>query len=365
MEEATGQSEAPPASEGTGSSQGLMLAEIREQPDAITRCVEGNYETVKRVAEEIRSRGIRFAIIAARGTSDHAAIYLKYLLETSVGMPVALAAPSVFTLYDTTLNFKDTLVMGISQSGQGTDVVEVVQTARDQGAYTLGVTNFGDSQLANAAEETLLLHAGLERSVAATKTYTTSLAALALLTATLAEDDSLDRELHMVPDHIGAVLDLNDHIRQLSERYTYLEEILAVARGMNQATAMETGLKLAETCYLVTHAYSGADLEHGPIAVVNRNVPCILFNTEGRAQEQILALAAKLKERGAERLMIAHDEASLKACRHNIRIPFRVPERVSPLVYIVAAQMLAYHLSLHRGFDPDKPRGLKKVTQTV
>ncbi len=346
-------------------SQGLMLAEIREQPDAVNRSLDGNSPVVARIAEEVRARGIRYVVIAARGTSDHAAIYAKYLLETTLRIPVSLAAPSVFTLYDTILDFRDTLVMGISQSGQGTDVVEVVQSAREQGSYTVGVTNFDDSPLAAAADETLLLHAGLERSVAATKTYTTSLAVLGLLVATIAKDDALERDLRNVPDHLGAVLDLNEAIEDLSERYTYMTDCLVVARGMNQCTAMEAGLKLAETSYIISHAYSGADLEHGPIAVVDRGFPCIMFNTEGKAHEQILSLAEKLKARGAERLMIAHDEASLHACRRCIRIPFRVPERVSPLVYIAAAQLFAYHLSIHRGSDPDNPRGLKKVTQTI
>lgn len=345
--------------------QSLMLAEIREQPEAITRCLDNNRELVTRVAEEIRSRGIRFVVIAARGTSDHAAMYAKYLVETTLRVPVALAAPSVQTLYDVVLNYTDTLVIGISQSGMGTDIVEVVQSAKENGAYTLGITNFEDSLLAKTADETLLLHAGLERSVAATKTYTTSLANIAHLVFTLSRDEDMMRDLRDVPDHLAAVLNLNDCIGDISQRYTYLEDCLVVARGMNHCTAMEAGLKMAETCYIVTHAYSGADLEHGPIAVVDRNVPCIMFNTEGKAHEQVLSLAAKLKERGAERLMIAHDEESLAACRQTIRIPFRVPEKVSPLVYIAAGQMFAYHLALHRGYDPDNPRGLKKVTQTI
>lgn len=346
-------------------SQGLMLAEVREQPDAVARCLDANQEAAARVGEAIRSRGIRYAVIAARGTSDHAAIYAKYLLETTIGLPVALAAPSVTTLYKRPLNLKDSLVMGVSQSGQGTDVVEVIAAAKKAGAYTVGVTNFEDSPLATTPDEALLLRAGVERSVAATKTYTTSLAALGLIAARAAQDEALERELRATPDQLNAVLELNDTVRDAAERYTYIAHCLSVARGINQCTALEAGLKLAETSYIMMHAYSGADLEHGPMAVLDQSVPCILFNVEGEAHEAMLGLAKKIGERGAERLMIAHDEASLKAADHGIRIPVRVPERVSPLVYIAAAQMFAYHLAIHRGNDPDNPRGLKKVTQTV
>lgn len=345
-------------------SENLMLAEIREQPGAVARCLDRNEQTAKAFAEHIRSRGVRYAIIAARGTSDNAAIYAKYLFETNVGLPVALAAPSVLTLYETKLELHDALVIGVSQSGQGTDIVEVLRDAREGGALTLAVTNFADSPLAENADEVLLCHAGLERSVAATKTYTTTLAALAMLVAPLTQDDALERELKGVPDHIAGVLMTDDEIRAVSERYRYMTDCISVARGLNQCTAMEAALKLAETCYLVTHAYSGADLQHGPIAVVDRGFPCLVFNPEGRAHQQLLDLTAQLTERGAECLVFANDDAALRSGERGIRLPVNVPERVSPISYIVAAQLFAFHLARHRGFDPDHPRGLKKVTRT-
>lgn len=349
------------APEGSGDR---MLAEIREQPEAIARCLDENHETAKALAEEIRKRDIRYAVIAARGTSDHAAVYAKYMLEIEAGIPVALAAPSVWTLYGGKMDLRNTLVIGVSQSGAGPDIVEVIERAREQGALTIGVTNFDDSALADAADDVLLLHAGIEQSVAATKTYTTSLAALGLLAARLGKSERYENALREAPGQINQVLGIADEVRQVSERYRYMEDCMVVARGINQCTAQEAALKLAETNYLVTHAYSGADFQHGPIAVVDQGFPCILFNPEGKAHDLILELSAKLKERGAERLMVAHDEASVSASEYAIRIPVAVAEETSPLVYIVAGQMFAYCLARHKGYDPDKPRGLNKVTKT-
>jgi glucosamine--fructose-6-phosphate aminotransferase (isomerizing) len=200
--------------------------------------------------------------------------------------------------------------------------------------------------------------------VASTKTYTTSLAALGQLAAHLGKSRAFEDALHDVPAQVSAVLETADEIGQISERYRFMEDCMVVARGINQCTAQEAALKLAETNYLVTHAYSGADFQHGPIAVVAPGFPCILFNPEGKAHDLILELAAKLKERGAERVIVAHDEKSLAATEYALRIPTPVAEVTSPLVYIVAGQLFSYCLAKHKGYDPDKPRGLNKVTLT-
>lgn len=345
-------------------SGSLMLAEIAEQPAIIARNLVENRKTAETIAKHVRDRGIRYCIIAARGTSDNAAVYAKYLAETELGIPVGLAAPSVWTLYGARLNLKDVLFIGLSQSGMGTDVVEAVRRAREEGALTLGITNFEDSDLAKSADEVMLLHAGPENSVAATKTYTSTLAALALLTAMTSGDPALETDLHGVPGLMQAVLATEDEIQDVAERYRFMSDCMVIARGFNQCTAYEAGLKLSETCYVVAHAYSGADFQHGPIAVVGRGFPCLLFNPEGKPHKQMLELSDKLASLGADRLMFAHDEASLERAERSVRIPVIVPERMSPLVYIVAAQMFAYHLSRIKGLDPDRPRGLKKVTLT-
>lgn len=349
----------------TQRSDNLMLAEIAEQPAVIARGLDENRKAAESIAKRVRARNIKFVLIAARGTSDNAAIYAKYLCETELGIPVALAAPSVWTLYETKMQLSDGLVIGLSQSGMGPDIVECVEMAKTQGALTLGITNNPDSDLANASDEVLLLHAGTEKSVAATKTYTSSLAAVALSIAMLSRGPALETELHGVPGLMQAVLAIEPEIERASERYRFMSDCMVIARGLNQCTAFEAGLKLSETCYVVAHAYSGADFQHGPIAVVDRGFPCLLFNPEGKAHGQNLDLAERLGARGAERLMFAHDDASLQASERNIRIPVYVSERVSPLVYIVAAQLFAFHLARHKGFDPDTPRGLEKITQTL
>ena len=346
-------------------SENWMAAEIAEQPSVIARGLEENRKAAVSIARHVRDRQIKHCMIAARGTSDHAAMYGKYLGETQLGIPVSLASPSVWTLYEAKPNLENSMVIGLSQSGQGTDVIRVLEAAKEQGALTLAITNFGDSPLAAVADEVLLLKAGQERSVAATKTYTASLAALALTTAMVAKDPALESELHGIPGQMQTVLSLEPEIQDVAERYCFMENCMAIARGFNQCTAFEAGLKLSETCYVVAHAYSGADFEHGPIAVVDRGFPCILFNPEGKPHHQLVDLARRLGNRGADRLVIAHDDESLALGERSIRIPVFVPERVSPLVYILAGQMFAYHLAKHKGYDPDNPRGLNKVTKTI
>lgn len=346
-------------------SENWMVAEITEQPSVIARGLEENRKTAEAISRHVRDRQIKHCIIAARGTSNHAAIYGKYLCETQLGIPVSLASPSVWTLYEARPKLENCMVIGLSQSGQGTDIIRVLEAAKQQGAFTLAITNFGESPLATVADEVLLLQAGQERSVAATKTYTASLAALALTASMVAKNATLETELREVPTQMQTVLSLEPEIKDVAERYCLMENCVAIARGFNQCTAFEAGLKLTETCYVLAHAYSGADFEHGPIAVVDQGFPCFLFNPEGKPHSQLVDLARRLGNRGADRLIVAHDEESLALGERSIRIPVFVPERVSPLVYILAGQLFAYHLSKHKGYDPDNPRGLNKVTKTI
>jgi glucosamine--fructose-6-phosphate aminotransferase (isomerizing) len=291
-----------------------MLEEIHEQPEAVRRTLAAERARLAGVAEEIRRRDPALVLIAARGTSDNAAIYAQYLWAIRNGLPVALAAPSVTTLYGATPRLRDTVVLGISQSGESTDIVEVVRAARAQGAYTLAVTAAASSSLAAAADETALCHVGVERAVAATKTYTAQLAVLSLLSALLAGDDELLAALDAVPEAMSAVLQSGDLIAERAERYRQIGACAVLGRGLNYCTAMEVALKIKETSYVVADPYSGADFQHGPIAIVE---------------------------------------------------PGLAGEAVSPLVYTVAGQLFAHALCTARGLDPDHPRGLKKVTLTL
>ncbi len=342
----------------------LMLEEIYEQPQAIARAVEQEYANVARLVGELRERDIRHVVIAARGTSDNAATYAKYLIEIVAGFPVALAAPSVYTLYDASVNLAGSLVLGISQSGQATDVVKTLSVARGAGALTVGITNVAGSPLSTVSDYTLLCHAGEEKAVAATKTYTTALALIALLVGQWAGNADLLHGLRAIPDQLQATLNMDDTVAAAVERYRYIQECAVLARGLNQSTALETALKMTETSYIVAKPYSGADFLHGPIAMVSEGFPCFLFAPEGRTYPSMVELALKLRDRAAELIVVAHSPEILELATKPLALPLPVPELLSPLLYIVPGQLWAYHLARARGQNPDKPRGLTKVTLT-
>jgi len=341
-----------------------MLTETREQPDWVERAIESERGNASRLAAVMRERDIRFVIIAARGTSDNAATYAKYLFEIVAGLPVALAAPSVYTLYDARMRMENTLVMGISQSGQGTDVVQVLSSARSAGALTACITNYPDSPLAHVSDEVFLCHAGEEKSVAATKTYTTALAVVALIVSMLADRRDLLDSLCHVPARMKAALAVEEIVAQSVERYRYMQECAVLSRGVNQATALEAALKMTETSYVVAKPYSGADFLHGPIAMVAAGFPCFLYAPEGRAFPSLLELALKVKDRQGELLVVSTAPEILELATVPIKLPTVIDELLSPLAYILPGQLFAYYLAKVRGGDPDAPRGLTKVTLT-
>ena len=342
-----------------------MLDEIQQQPDVVRRIISEEFRHVEALAAEIKRRQIAFAYVAARGTSDNAAMYGKYVLEIQHGLPVALAAPSVFTLYEAVPRLGDNaLVLGISQSGAAPDVLEVVKRARETGALTAAITNVPDSPLARAAEFPLSIGAGEEFGVAATKTYTGSIALLALLSTAL-DDTHPERLEHLrrAADSMEMALGLDEAIRHLVDKYADMSECIILGRGYNHATAMELALKLTETCALSAQAYSAADFQHGPITQVVSGFPCVLFAPDGKAFAPMAKLAETLRVQHPALICFAHDAAFLAGSETAVRIP-AVAEWVSPLVYIIAGQLFTYWLSLKKGLDPDSPRGLSKVTLT-
>jgi len=345
-------------------SMAFMLQEIREQPDWVERAIESERGNAASLASAMIENDVRFVVIAARGTSDNAATYAKYLFEIVTGMPVALAAPSVYTLYDARLRLGNTLVMGISQSGQGTDVVQVLSSARSAGALTACITNSADSPITRVSDHVLLCHAGEEKSVAATKTYTTALAVVALLVGILSDRRGLLDGLHLIPQRMRETLAVEERVARAVERYRYMQECAVLARGVNQATALEAALKMTETCYVEAMSFSGADFLHGPIAMVDEGFPCFLYAPEGRAYPSILELGLKIRERRGEMVVIAHAPEILELATTALEVPTEVDELLSPLTYILPGQLFAYYLSRTRGDDPDHPRGLTKVTIT-
>ncbi len=344
----------------------FMLDEIRQQPEVVRRIMEDEFPRVDLLAAEVRRRQIAYVYVAARGTSDNAALYGKYLLEIQHGLPVAIAAPSVFTLYDVVPKFgPNALVLGISQSGAAPDVIEVVRRARESGALTASITNEAGSELARTAEYPLLIGAGEEIGIAATKTYTGTLALLALFSIAL-DDTHPERLEHLrrAANSMEQALDLNDAVHHLVEKYADLSGCVILGRGYNHATASDLALKLTQTCGLSAQAYSAANFQHGAITQVVSGYPCLLFAPDGRAFAPMARLAEKLRAQHPALICFAHDAAFLAGSETAVRIPGAVSEWVSPLVYAVAGQLFTYWLCLLKGLDPDSPRGLEAVTQT-
>jgi glucosamine--fructose-6-phosphate aminotransferase (isomerizing) len=338
--------------------------EIHEQPQVLARLLDEQAETAARIAAAIRARDVRYAVFAARGTSDNAARYAQYLFGALNRLPVALATPSLFSVYRTPPRMRDALVLGVSQSGQSPDIVGVVEEGRRQGALTVAVTNAPDSPLAQAADHILSLNAGEERAVAATKTYTAQLAALALLAVQWANDDAWLAELRRVPSAIEKTLALEEPIARAAQRYAYATECVVLGRGYNYATAFEIALKLKELTYIVTQAYSSADFRHGPVAIVERGFPAIVVAPQGQVYPDMLALSRELSKREAELIVISGQDEPLRLARTGLRLPVVLPEWLSPFTCVVPGQLLAMHVTLAKGYDPDHPRGLRKVTET-
>ena len=340
-----------------------MRQEIGQQPEVMALLIQMGQQMVKPLADEFRKRDIRFAMIAARGTSDNAAQYAKYRFEIELGIPVVLAAPSAFTLYGGKMNLSQTLVIGISQSGRGADVVEVVSAGRAAGALTAGITNDDTSELAQTAEYVLNCSCGVEKGFAATKTYTSTMALIALLVADLSGDDALPL-LTQVKAGMEHALSIEDKIAQLAERYRYMRACFTLARGYNYCTAHEAALKMMETSGTLAKSYSAADFMHGPLSVANDGFPCFLFAPEGRGYATMLQLANTLKERRAEIIVYSDQPEIQQMATKCVKISGFKDERISPIAMIIYAQLFACHLTMTRGMNPDDSKGLSKVTIT-
>jgi glucosamine--fructose-6-phosphate aminotransferase (isomerizing) len=255
--------------------------ELYEQPDVVARLIAEESEHAGRLAAEMRRRGVQYVMVAGRGTSDNAGVYGKYLFAAMNGIPVAMATPSLFSIYDTPPRFGDALVLGISQSGQSPDIVSVLAEARQQGVLTAAFTNDPESPLAQQADHVLALHAGPELSVAATKTYTAQLAAVALLNAALSGDTGFLTALRAAPAAMRSALELAPEVARIAERYRFTDRLVVLGRGYNLATAQEIALKLKETNYIAAEPYSPADFIHGPTAMVDENCPVMVVAPSG------------------------------------------------------------------------------------
>ncbi len=356
-----------------------MRREIGETPGVVTRILEAVPAEARAVATAIRAASPQFVAIVARGTSDHAGTYARYLVETHLGIVAGMVAPSVTTVYGARLCWQDTLLLAFSQSGQSPDIREVTEAARSGGALTVAITNDPTSPLASAAAHVLPCHAGEERSVAATKTYVAELAAVAALIGELAPETPLARAVHALPDAIAAAVREGDawldRQQALLAALAVADRALVVSRGFNYATALEVALKLKETSRIFADGYSTADLLHGPVTLAGPRVPLLVFRPDGpmgRGLDTDLERAVAGGTRpwyvGGQELRSGTVPGTAGRDDPEAQEPLvldDLPEALTPLTYVIPGQLVAEAVARRRGLDPDAPAGLSKVTLTT
>ncbi|GGX26857.1 SIS domain-containing protein [Streptomyces chartreusis] len=340
----------------------IMAREMAEQPAVLRRILSQGAPAIHQVAREIAARSPRFVLLTARGTSDNAALYAKYLLEIRLGLPCGLASMSTITAYGARPDLTDVLVITVSQSGGSPDLVASTQAAREAGAITLAVTNNPDSPLAGVSEYHLDIMAGPERALPATKTYTASLLALYLFVEGLRDGEGSAAEA--LPDIAEQLLARQDEVRALAARYRFAERMVITSRGYGYPTAKEAALKLMETSYIPALSYSGADLLHGPLAMVDNVSPVIAVVPDGKGGEALRPVLDRLRGRGAD-LVVIGPRQQVEQASAGFTLPTEdVAEELQPILEILPLQLLAYEVTIARGQDPDAPRALAKVTET-
>jgi len=340
--------------------------EILEQPEVAARFLAAQADTIESIARELRDDWPRHVVIAARGTSDNAAIYAQYVLGVRHRIPVGLGTPSIVSVYDVAPDLADTLVIGISQSGASPDIVSVVAAAAAQGAPTIAITNSPDSALGRAADRTIALEAGPELAVAATKTYTAELLAIAALSAALSGDAADRGAVAGIPTALAAVLELERDLARIAADQAAATRALVIARGFEYATAREWALKLKELALVFADPYSSADFQHGPLALVEPGVPVLAVAREGVTAGALVDLLDRVRaDLGAESMVVSDIDAALSRATWPVRLPGGTPEWLGPILSIVVGQLHALHLTRARGLDPERPRNLLKVTRTT
>lgn len=341
-----------------------MEKEIFEQGRVFADCLKYNEEILNKLSFEIHTKKFSAIVLAARGSSDNAGNYFKYAYESLVGTPVALAAPSVNTIYNGNLNLKNCLVIGVSQSGAAEDVMAVLDNAKKQKATTITITNNLNSKMAKMADYHLFCNAGEEVSVAATKTFTSEMFLLAEIAAKVSGNKEYIENLQNLPVNIEKIFTLHNKIEELAKKYKNVFSILVLARGLNYAIAQETALKLQETSYINARPYAASDFVHGPIAIVDDKTNIILLAPSGSTEKDMVNLKTRLLFAGAKIIMYTDKKEIAEGCADSIILPVSGNDYITPFYNVVISQMLACCLSVERGLNPDAPRGLKKVTIT-
>ena len=342
-----------------------MLSEILKQPAILSRIEKENKNTLNKLVEELDEKNIKHALFAGRGTSDHASIYGQYLFGIYKGVVSALAIPSCITLYDGKLDLKDDLVIGVSQSGKAADALAVLQQGNECGAITVAITNDKESPMAKCAKYHLFCFANLEQSVAATKTFTAQMYLIALLTAYWSKNTELLDNLRKLPDFAKEMLkDCQDKIENHVDYFRFMTEGFVLSRGITYSVALETALKIQETCYIKMKGYTISDFYHGPLAQLNSDVPVIILAAKGKISEDVKVICAKLKEIGVQPLVVTDDITLSEHSVNFILLPYTGCEATQAFLFAIFAQRFAEFLSVSKGLNPDRPRLLKKITIT-
>jgi glucosamine--fructose-6-phosphate aminotransferase (isomerizing) len=342
----------------------ILFQEICQQPETLEKLITQEYDQCHKIAQSLNGK-FKYIIIAARGSSDNAALYAQYLLGANNRIQVSLATPSLFSIYSRPPVIKDALVIGISQSGQSPDIVSVLKEGKEQGCPTVAITNDETSPITNVADFIIPLHTGEEKAIAATKTYSASLAALALLSCCFSSDADELKQLHAIPKNVESVIKTTVPVLEHVERFRYMDRCMVIGRGFNYASAFETALKIKELTRVVAEPYSSADFRHGPIATVERGFPVFLIAPSGAVSGDLKELSHHLDDLGAEKITVSDDSHFLDSAKLKLSLPSGIPEWLSPIVAIIPSQLFAMQLAMVKGFNVDKPEGLTKVTQTI
>ncbi|MBR5515833.1 MAG: SIS domain-containing protein [Clostridia bacterium] len=339
--------------------------EIREQPEVLARVLNTNKAAIEAAAAAIKARGdITNVVFAARGTSDHACIYAQYLYQRYLGIPCGLATSSVNTKYGATVNYKNTLVIGVSQSGMAKDVLAIIEMAKATGGLTVTITNNEESPVAKAGDFHLFIDSGHEASIAATKTFTSEMYLLAKLGQVWSGNEELAGELDMVPAAVAQLLDyLPDQVLSTVERFRFMREGVLVGRGMTYPIALEGALKIMETNCLKISGYAISDFQHGPLAQLNKNGLCIVLAANGACLDDAKIVIEKVKPTEAEVLVIT-DTDDFDDMPLVFKLPKLPSDNVSPYLFAVCVQLIAMELTKVRGIDPDVSVVLNKITVT-
>jgi glucosamine--fructose-6-phosphate aminotransferase (isomerizing) len=341
----------------------LLWNEIHEQPDVVRRLVADESGAIRTLGAELRKKPFHYIFLAARGTSDNAARYGQYLFGAVNRLPVALAAPSLFTMYRKPPALDGALVIGISQSGESPDIVGVLEEARRQGAATVAITNQADSPLAKAAAHALRIGAGEERSVAATKTYTSQLTVLAMLSMAL-EDRLNEDAFTPVVAWMQTALKAEADAKAAAERIADSDRAVVIGRGYQYCTAYEVALKIKELAGVEAEPYSTADFQHGPKAMAEGGMPAIFITVGPTFRGETVALADAVRGQGARVVLIGDMQTEAQSGDSVVPVALGEPEWLTPIAAVIPGQLLAFHLARARGLDPDQPRHIRKVTRT-